>query len=101
VALVATPRRSEPSLGIRLLADIKSVFIPDGAPDVEAHGFQGAAQRLQEIAESPWHDLRASHWNERRLSGFLKQYGVKSKTVRIGDSTPKGYARLDLYVTNL
>ncbi|MFL5236329.1 MAG: DUF3631 domain-containing protein, partial [Rhizomicrobium sp.] len=90
VALVADSKESEPSLGIRLLADIKGIFIPDGAPDVEAMASKMLLQRLHEIAESPWHDLKGKPLDERRLSGFLKQYGVKSKTVRIGDSTPKG-----------
>jgi len=97
VALVADSKESEPSLGIRLLADIKNIFIPDGAPDLEAIASKALLQRLHEIAESPWHDLKGKPLDERRLSGFLKQYGVKSKTVRIGDSTPKGYARVDLH----
>jgi hypothetical protein len=97
VVLVADSKESEPSLGIRLLADIKSVFISDGAPDVEAMASKALLQRLHEIAESPWHDLKGKPLDERRLSGFLKQYGVKSKTVRIGDLTPKGYARADLH----
>src|SRR3954453_19123665 len=97
VALVALSKDSEPSLGIRLLADIKSVFIPDDAPAVDALASKVLLQRLHEIAESPWHDLKGKPLDERRLSGFLKQYGVKSKTVRIVDSTPKGYARADLH----
>jgi hypothetical protein len=31
------------------------------------------------------------------LSSRLRQYGVKSKVVRIGDKTPRGYAREDLH----
>jgi hypothetical protein len=97
VALVAESKESEPSLGIRLLTDIKSVFIPDGGPNADAMASKMLLQRLHDIAESPWNDLKGKPLDERRLSGFLKQYGVKSKTVRIGDLTPKGYARVDLH----
>jgi hypothetical protein len=97
VALVAESKDNEPSLGIRLLTDIKSIFIPDAAPDVDAMSSKTLLERLQEISESPWRDLKGKPLDERNLSRLLKQYGVKSKTVRIGDSTPKGYARVDLH----
>jgi hypothetical protein len=53
--------------------------------------------RLHEMAESPWGDFKGKPLDERGLSRFLKQYGIKSKSVRIGNSTPKGYARSDLH----
>jgi hypothetical protein len=96
VALVADSKDGEPSLGIRLLADVRSIFI-DGLPDVEALASKTLLQRLLEIPEAPWNDLKGKPLDERRLSRFLKPYGVKSKTVRIVDSTPKGYAKVDLH----
>jgi hypothetical protein len=97
VALVADSKDGEPSLGIRLLADIQSVFTPAGLADVESMASKTLLQRLHEISEAPWSDLKGKPLDERRLSRFLKPYGVKSKSVRVGDLTPKGYARSDLY----
>lgn len=34
--------------------------------------------------------------DERGLANHLKEYGVKSRSIRIGGSTPKGYRRDDL-----
>ena len=31
------------------------------------------------------------------LAGGLRQYGVKSRTIRVGDTTPRGYRREDLF----
>ena len=53
--------------------------------------------RLIEIEESPWGDIRGRQLDERGLAKRLKAYGIKSKTVRIGDATPRGYTRADLF----
>ena len=45
------------------------------------------------MAEAPWSDLRGKPLNERGLATRLRQYGIKPKVIRIGDSTPRGYAR--------
>jgi hypothetical protein len=97
VALVAESKDSEPSLGIRLLMDIKTVFMPVDAPDLDAMASKTLLEKLHEIAESPWRDLKGKPLDERGLSRLLKPYGVKSKSVRIGGLTPKGYGRTDLF----
>jgi hypothetical protein len=94
VALVAASKAQETSLGIRLLADIKTVFL---AEKVDAMASKMLLQRLHEMPEAPWNDLKGKPLDERRLSTLLKKYEVKSKSVRIGDLTPKGYARADLH----
>jgi hypothetical protein len=93
VALVADSREREASLGIRLLADIKSVF----APELDVMASKELLSRLHDIAESPWGDLKGKPLDERGLSRFLKQYSIKSKNIRVGNSVPKGYARTDLH----
>jgi hypothetical protein len=91
VALVAASREIEPSLGVRLLADILHVF------EVDAMSSKMLLQKLQEIEESPWRDIKGKPLDERGLAHRLRQYGIKSKTIRIGDATPKGYSRSDFH----
>jgi Protein of unknown function (DUF3631) len=88
---VAASKDAEPSLGIKLLADLRQVF---GAHD-ELPSKQ-IIRMLCEIEEAPWGDLRGKPIDERGLAHRLRQYGVRSKTIRIGPATPKGYARADL-----
>lgn len=92
VALVADAKDTEPSLGIRLLADIKSVF---GERDAVAS--KVLIQELCGLVESPWQDLKGKPLDERRLSSLLRQYGVRSKSIRLGEATPKGYSRSDFH----
>lgn len=91
VALVADSKESTPSLGIRLLADLRKVF---GEQEVMATEALLAA--LHALPEAPWEDLRGKPLAARGLARMLNEYGVKSKTIRIGGTTPRGYARADL-----
>jgi Protein of unknown function (DUF3631) len=52
---------------------------------------------LHAIEESPWSDIHGKPLNSRGLANRLRQYGIRSKNVRIGLSIPKGYARADLH----
>ena len=92
VALLAAAKEAEPSLGVRLLADLRIVF--DGADEMAS---KVILSKLSALEESPWADLRGKPLDERGLAVRLRQYGIKSKTVRIGISTPKGYRRADLH----
>jgi hypothetical protein len=92
VALIATAREEEPSLGIRLLADLRMVF-----GDTEALFTKTILSALHAIEESPWKALRDDKsLDARGLALRLRQYGIKSKQVREGKQTSKGYARADL-----
>jgi Protein of unknown function (DUF3631) len=93
VALVAASKESTPSLGIRLLSDLRTVFGENDVMSTEA-----LLSALISLEEGPWGELVAGKpLNARGLAQRLSQYGVKSKTVRIGESTPKGYAAADLW----
>ncbi|MBW3591954.1 MAG: DUF3631 domain-containing protein [Actinobacteria bacterium] len=92
VALVADSRAATPSLGVKLLEDVKEVF-----GDAEAMSSKDLLEALNEIEESPWGDLYGKGLNARGLAQRLRAYGVHSKNVRIGDRIPKGYTREDLY----
>ena len=92
VALVAESKESTPSLGIRLLADLRTVFA-----DRDGVSTSDIVAALQELPEAPWAELVAGKpINARGLSKRLAAYGVKPKVLRVGTGTARGYARVDL-----
>jgi hypothetical protein len=91
VALVAASKEVEPSMGIRLLTDLQVIF-----GDTQEMTSKSILQGLIALEEAPWSDLRGKPLDERSLAHRLKQYGVKSKTIRQGSATPRGYLRTDL-----
>lgn len=92
LALLSESKDTEPSLGIRLLADLRTIF-----GEEKAISTASILRALHDMDEAPWGDIRGKPLNERGLANRLRQYGVRSKTVRTKDGTPKGYAREDLY----
>jgi hypothetical protein len=90
----------DPSLGLLLLADCRTVFDKCRA---ERLATAELVAELGELDESPW----AEWWLDaktdeplrtapRRLAQLLRPYGIRSKNVRIDDErTPKGYKRED------
>lgn len=93
VALVADSKESTPSLGVRLLSDLRQVF-----GERDAMSTEDILSALQGLEEAPWGELVAGKpLNARGLARRVGEYGVKSKNVRIGDATPKGYTREDLW----
>jgi hypothetical protein len=100
--LAMTGDEPDEGVGIQLLADLFEIWETDRDPGrgiYEDHLFTSTIlTRLHKVEESPW-----SEWgrkNEpltaRGLAALLKPYGVRSRTVRIGEVTSKGYARADL-----
>lgn len=80
------------SLGVRLLADLRTVFKDqDGVPTAEI------LDLLFSLDESPWGDLRGKPLDARRLASLLRPYGISRKTIRTQTGTAKGYAREDLH----
>jgi hypothetical protein len=95
VALVAAAGEREPSLGIRLLSDLRDIF-------AKADQMTTAVilERLHAIAEAPWNDLKGKPLNDRGLAFRLREYGVRSKNLSTGGEygpRPKGYTRSDLH----
>jgi hypothetical protein len=91
VALVADSMAATPSLGVRLLADLRTVF-----GDSEVMSSEDVLAALVRMDEAPWGDIRGRELDARSLSRRLAKYGVRPKVVRIGDRTPRGYAAADL-----
>ena len=95
LALVADSKEAEPSLGVRLLADLRTVF-----GDKDEMTSKAILSALCALEEAPWGDLKGKPLDERGLARRLRQYGVKSKTVRFSPDerdTAKGYSRDDLH----
>ena len=82
---------STPSLGVRLLADLRSVF-----DDREHMLTVEILEALNGIEDAPWGDLRGKPLDARSLSRRLSKYGVERRSIRIGIVTGKGYSRSDL-----
>jgi Protein of unknown function (DUF3631) len=61
------------------------------------HGDGGGLYLLIDLEEAPWGDLKGKPLDERGLANRLRAYGVKSKTIRLGTATAKGYRREDLH----
>ena len=91
IALVAVGREQEPSLGIRLLTDLRTVFAKTEALFTEA-----VLTALHDMEEAPWKDLNGKGLDSRGLALRLRQYGIQSKQIRNGVTTKKGYQRADL-----
>lgn len=92
VAIVAQSKESSPSLGLKLLADIRSVL-----GQHESMTTEEVISGLAVIEEAPWGDYKGKVISPRQLANLLKQYGVSSKVIRRGQGTFRGYARQDFY----
>jgi hypothetical protein len=91
-ALVAEGKDREPSLGIRLLADLRTVF-----GDEEQMTTEAILHALNRMPEAPWGDLKGRPLDQRGLARQLRKYGVKPKVLRVGNATPRGYTRESLH----
>lgn len=81
-----------PSLGIRLLADLRSVF-----GDRPAMPTEDILDALNAMEEAPWGNLRGKALDARGLANRLRQYSVRSRNLRIGGSIRKAYYAEDLH----
>lgn len=91
-ALVAESKQTTPSLGIRLLTDLKTIF-----KDHAAMFTHDIVRALCALEESPWGDLRGKPIDARGIASRLAPFGAKSRTVRVDGETAKGYSRQDLH----
>ena len=87
VELVKVSVSREASLGIRLLTDLRTVFVGHDKLSTESILVEG----LHAIAESPWSDLRGKPLDATASPGCSASTASPPQTVRIGDRTPKGY----------
>ena len=92
VTLVTLTTSATPSLGVRLLADLKIVF-----GETDAISTLELLNSLTSLEETPWGDLKGKPLDARKLARLLHPYGITSKPIRLSTGVVKGYARQDLY----
>jgi hypothetical protein len=91
VTLVTLVREASPSLGIRLLGDLRQVF-----GEADSRSTKWLLEALHNLPESPWADIKGKPLDDRGLAARLRPYDVKPKPVRIGETMLRGYRRADL-----
>jgi len=94
VTTVTASKATVPSMGMRLLADLRTVFESHGNPDYLST--EDVLSELVVIEEAPWAYLRGKPLSSISLSTRLRRYEVRPRTLRTGTRTSKGYARADL-----
>jgi hypothetical protein len=91
-AFVTGAREDTASIGTRLLADLRVVFA-----SADALFTQTILDKLHALSESPWADYSyGKPFSARDLADLLKEHQVKSRQLRIGEDSRKGYRRADL-----
>ena len=84
----------ETSMGTLLLADLCKIF---EARDADRLASANICNALAEMEDRPWPEWRMGKpITTRQLASLLKPFDVFPKTIRVGDSTPKGYVLADL-----
>ena len=91
VTFVTAARDSTPSLGVRLLADLRQVF-----SDSSQMSTTDIIKGLTSIEEAPWADIRGQAIDSRRLANYLRPFAIHSKLIRFKEQVARGYAREDL-----
>ncbi|MBA3293907.1 MAG: DUF3631 domain-containing protein [Geodermatophilaceae bacterium] len=87
VTLVTDSKTGAPSIGVLLLADLKTVFAAH-----EKMSTEDILNALHKMDEAPWGDLRGKPVDSRWLAQHLDKYGVKPKVIRVdADKTIRGY----------
>jgi len=92
VTLVTDAMRDTPSLGVRLLADLRAIF-----GDREAMTTGEIVAALTAMVEAPWGELKGKPLNDRSLAHYLRRYQIAPKVVRVGAGTARGYTRESLH----
>ncbi len=86
--------KDEQGIGELLLSDIRNIFKKKDADRISS---QELTEELNKLLERPWGDMRRGKGiNPSILAKRLKQFGIGSRTIRIGSSkTQKGYLLSD------
>jgi len=90
LVLSAKQASEDDSLGVRLLGDTRVVFLQRDADRIFTEELLNA---LAQIDDAPWGDWYGKRISSRKLAQLLKPYGIRPKTIRIGEVTKSGYER--------
>jgi hypothetical protein len=88
--LTGEEREDSESLGVRLLRDLRGIFVKEKAEQLRTSTL---LEKLCALDEAPWGSLRGEPLDARGLARLLKPYGAKPGSLREGDATFKGYRR--------
>lgn len=98
LALVRVAQDRRVTLGIRLLADLRTIFVDadalhtrtilDRLCNGDLHGLE---------PDAPWGDLHGKPLTERGLASMLKKYDIHSLKVKVGGAALQGYRREHLH----
>ena len=92
--LSAGDARDDDSLGVRLLQDVRSIFVDQHV--VDRLPSAALVDALVAMEEAPWGDLKGKPLDPRALARRLRPYGIRPHNIRLPDGTvPKGYDRGD------
>jgi hypothetical protein len=89
---------SRVSLGVRLLADLRTIFgVADAmtTEDILGKLYSGTESGLD--ADAPWNELDGKPLGVRGLASRLKRYGVSSQKVKVAGRALQGYRREHLW----
>ncbi len=75
-------------LSAQLLSDIRDIFTEEGVSKLKS---QDLANWLANLDDQPWAEYKGKRITTNGVANLLKIYGIRPKSVRIGDITPKGY----------
>jgi Protein of unknown function (DUF3631) len=90
LALVASARDANPSMGILLLEHCRTVF-----GEADRLPSEQLLLRLHDLPESPWRNVKGKPLDDRGLAYRLRKYEIKPKVIRFGLTTARGYLRAD------
>ena len=88
VALHSGVDEPDGNIAVQLLTDTRVVFGDDDRLTTAV-----LLERLHNLEERPWGDWYGRAISARFLADKLRPFQIRSKTIRVGDSTPKGYER--------
>jgi hypothetical protein len=94
VALNGQREARDPSLGVQLLRDVRSVF---DRLEVDRITSTDLAAELIGIEGAPWADLRGNPIDAHGIAKRLRPYAVRPGAHWIGGGTHRGYLREDFY----
>ena len=92
VALVALSKESAPSLGIRLLADLRQVF-----GEADALATETILKALHALDESPWGDIKGKPLNDRGLASGFELMTSSRRWSGSATRHPRGYVEEDFH----
>jgi hypothetical protein len=100
VAVLAQGESDTEGRGIRLLADVRSVFDEQRTKLAAEVANKIASEHLCSVltadATGPWAEYKGGKpLSQTQLANIVKPFGIRPHSVRIGTGTPKGYERDD------